>query len=79
MQPESGRPGAAAERRPSPTSLQPSPGLPRAQAGDLASALLRRLFFARTGSLLLSSLSERARGCGPGHKGGLGRDLSAAE
>lgn len=80
-QPQSGRPGAAAaaERRPSPTACSPAPAAPGPRAGDLASALLRRLFFTRTGSLLLSSLSERARGCEPGHKGGLGRDLSATE
>ena len=62
-----------------PHSCSPAPASPGPRAGDLASALLRRLFFARTGSLLLSSLSEPARGCEPGHKGGLGRDLSAAE
>lgn len=56
----------------------PSLDLPRDPgAKDLAPTLLSRLFFCRTGSLLLSSLSERVRGCRLEHKGGLGRALSA--
>lgn len=74
-----GGPGLRQRDGPPPPACSPAPASPGPRAGGLASAPLRRLFFARTGSLLLSSLSERARGCGPGHKGGLGRDLSAAE
>lgn len=56
----------------------PSLDLPRGPgAKDLAPTLLSCLFFCRTGSLLLSSLSERVRGCRLEHKGGLGRALSA--
>lgn len=56
----------------------PSSCLPRGwEARDLEFTLLSCLFFPQTGSLLLSSLSERVRGCRPGHKGGLGRNLWA--
>lgn len=67
------------EGGPSPTRGRfPSSCLPRGwEAGDLEFTLLSCLFFPQTGSLLLSSLSERVRGCRPGHKGGLGRNLWA--
>lgn len=56
--------------------LLPSSCLPQGpEARDLALTPLSGLFFPLTGSLLLSSLSERVRGCRPGHKGGLGRNL----
>lgn len=71
--------GGQREGGPSPTSGRfPSSCLPRGwEARDLEFTLLSCLFFPQTGSLLLSSLSERVRGCRPGHKGGLGRNLWA--
>lgn len=67
------------EGGPSPTLGRfPSSCLPRGwEARDLEFTLLSCLFFPQTGSLLLSSLSERVRGCRLGHKGGLGRNLWA--
>lgn len=67
------------EGGPSPTPGRfPSSCLPRGwEARDLEFTLRSCLFFPQTGSLLLSSLSERVRGCRPGHKGGLRRNLWA--